>query len=248
MLFQSLCRLTDPLRPSPSSLTLYSVIDQELSSALILEDDVDWDYYIHDQMTTFTTGLNAILNTTVNADTNSPYGDTWDLLWLGHCGETLMRDKPIYRISEDKTMPGWDHISGLANHPPWEMFPEHTRFVHSTGDPTCSFGYAVSHRGAQKMMYHLEIAGLGAPFDVELRTFCKAAGVICASATLGYFGRHRAAGLEQADSDLEAYGGDGQVRTQAYTDLVKYSVRLNVERLLQGEAPVSQWSEPSTTS
>ncbi|KAI9828325.1 MAG: hypothetical protein M1832_002753 [Thelocarpon impressellum] len=221
-----------------------SVVSDGLSSALILEDDVDWDVHVHEQLRRFAEGVHVVLNTPVGPETTSPYGDGWDVLWLGHCGETIFPDHSTYRIADDDTMPDADHLDSLANHPNWEAFPPASRFVHVTGDPVGSFGYAVSRAGAQKLMYHLELDRPFEPFDMQLRSFCSHVdGARCVSATPGYFNRHRSAGPEAADSDLESYGGDGSVRTTAYTELVKYSVRLNLDRLLRGEAAVTQWPD-----
>jgi hypothetical protein len=95
-------------------------VRRNLSSALIFEDDADWDVRLRDQLRNFALSSRALtqplagvepftyadatyphpsdtspaslndfafdsLPATV-APASSPYGDEWDVLWLGHCG------------------------------------------------------------------------------------------------------------------------------------------------------------------
>ncbi|KAL1626911.1 hypothetical protein SLS54_002449 [Diplodia seriata] len=61
---------------------------QNYSSALIVEDDADWDVRVHDQAGWV---AEAVRNLTVpRTETREwPWGEDWDVLWLGHCGEKL---------------------------------------------------------------------------------------------------------------------------------------------------------------
>ncbi|KAK7701432.1 hypothetical protein SLS57_011717 [Botryosphaeria dothidea] len=64
------------------------------SSALIMEDDSDWDVRIHEQAALV---AEAVRNLTVpKTETREwPWGEDWDVLWLGHCGERLpYEDEP----------------------------------------------------------------------------------------------------------------------------------------------------------
>ncbi|KAB2574511.1 hypothetical protein BFW01_g4157 [Lasiodiplodia theobromae] len=62
------------------------------SSALIMEDDADWDVRIHEQAALV---AEAVRNLTVpRTETREwPWGEDWDVLWLGHCGERLPYDE-----------------------------------------------------------------------------------------------------------------------------------------------------------
>lgn len=90
-----------------------------ISTALILEDDADWDVRIREQLQDFALSARALTqplseNPSSYADNtfpvpqgpdalpaadllfdnlpstippkHSPYGDNWDVLWVGHCG------------------------------------------------------------------------------------------------------------------------------------------------------------------
>ncbi|OJD33873.1 glycosyltransferase family 25 protein [Diplodia corticola] len=65
---------------------------QNYSSALILEDDADWDVRVHRQAGWV---AEAVRNLTVpRTETREwPWGEDWDVLWLGHCGERLPYDE-----------------------------------------------------------------------------------------------------------------------------------------------------------
>ncbi len=42
------------------------------------------------------------------------------------------------------------------------------------------------------------------------------------------------------DSDIQGYGGGGEMREKGMTENLVYSVRLNIEQMLKGEEPVAQ--------
>jgi GR25 family glycosyltransferase involved in LPS biosynthesis len=93
-----------------------------ISSALILEDDVDWDVRIVDQMKKFAIatkelgskrGLQIPKNAATQAMTDSPYGEDWELLYPGHCNGFPHPDKKLRNfhsiIRNDTTVaPIWD--------------------------------------------------------------------------------------------------------------------------------------------
>ena len=57
-----------------------SILDNNLSSALIVEDDADWDVNLKTQLTQFALGSRHILNALTFSEPLSPYGDGWDML------------------------------------------------------------------------------------------------------------------------------------------------------------------------
>ncbi|RYP15339.1 hypothetical protein DL765_005773 [Monosporascus sp. GIB2] len=89
----------------------------------------------------------------------SPYGRDWDLLWLGHCGEVFPElldenksqptDDPEIRymsrkftISDSPTVPDLDKVTVLIV---FRIELPHTRWVHVTGAPICTFAYDLSN-------------------------------------------------------------------------------------------------------
>lgn len=228
-----------------------AIIENRLSSALIMEDDMDWDVNIKSQLAKFAPGARQIADTSSSPAPDSPYGSEWDVLWLGHCGEHFPEmvepkldnaDSRKYIIEDDPTVPGYDEIKGFIK---WEEYPEHTRFVHRTGGPICTFAYALSYKGAQKVLYALSVDGLRGPFDNALSDLCRYRihGANCVSVTPPYFLHHKSKGYMSGDSDIQGYGGGGEVREKGTTENIVFSARLNIEQLLKGEEPVSQWKD-----
>lgn len=192
------------------------MVEENISSALILEDDADWDVRLKQQLMDIAEGTRLLLgmakqepdfqannlpagghetSAAVSDGTtgspnlatppHSPYGDDWDILWLGHCGETFPERIPghevvelnsarytYYAMREDETMPppantsSW--IGGDLRREPG------TRWVHFSGGPTCSAGYALSQAGARKVLHALSVGGtLIAQLDNAMADLCR---------------------------------------------------------------------------
>jgi GR25 family glycosyltransferase involved in LPS biosynthesis len=74
---------------------LREVIRTGILSALVLEDDADWDIQLPEQMQQFSIAAREVLasrpyhspsGTSMYLMPDSPYGADWDVLWIGHCG------------------------------------------------------------------------------------------------------------------------------------------------------------------
>ena len=64
------------------------IIDEGWSTALILEDDADWDINIKGQLRMFANISRVLTNARydpISSPTSNPYGLEWDILWLGPC-------------------------------------------------------------------------------------------------------------------------------------------------------------------
>ena len=132
-----------------------SILDNNLSSALILEDDADWDVSLKTQLTQFALGSRHILGAPTSSEPLSPYGDGWDMLWLGHCAQNSPA-KPFSRfiIANDTTVrPAgirlhlWNPESTLTYDLPHNRT---TRVVYRSAGGMCSYAYALSYAGARK--------------------------------------------------------------------------------------------------
>lgn len=127
----------------------------------------------------------------------SPYGDDWDVLWLGHCGTELPTAlAPRFRepdaahpilpssllrlaLSPDFTVPDPTFLRPhpFANQDPMSsLFAPHTRVLHLAGEGTaCSLAYAVSQRGARRMLARYGGAGWGRldkGWDLAMADWC----------------------------------------------------------------------------
>jgi hypothetical protein len=128
-----------------------------------------------------------------------PYGDPalWDLLYMGHCGDYF---HPTARGFEDGHVKPDDlatitHISfpdkslsSFQNLHPWTAsllrnlgVPEHTRLVHRSVFPLCTFAYAVTRPAAYRLVE--ELANLEdtehAAYDVAILISCRDHGLRC---------------------------------------------------------------------
>lgn len=251
------------------------VVRRNLTTALILEDDVDWDVRIRHQLRALalSTGtLTQPLATYPNpyadptfpdpsisvknipqisfhslprtfAPEISPYGDHWDMLWVGHCGmqfpfegdKTLSRGRVIHE--DDETVPERRYLWTL-NEPFTlkENYPEHTRAVHHAKEGVCSMGYAITQRGAREMLNELALKDVSDGYDILLRYFCEGERGrrkhTCLTVQPSLFHHHRAAGPLSALSDIGDHG-DGY-QEQSMTDMVRWSTRLNAGVLIDG--------------
>ncbi|KIH86906.1 hypothetical protein SPBR_08388 [Sporothrix brasiliensis 5110] len=134
--------------------------------------------------------------------TTSPYGDDWDVLWLGHCGTEFPASPPSFTkrpdtiggtqsggpssapaqlsllrviMADDVTVP---QPADLRPHPfalpdqIGKQYPPHTRVVHTASGTLCTQTYAVSQRGARKLLYQFGLASFTTGFDLMLRDWC----------------------------------------------------------------------------
>lgn len=204
----------------------------------------------------------------------SPYGDSsqWDVLWLGHCGTGMPRSPPqetritntILTLPHDFTVPSPRHLKAH----PFQGSPDalastyapHTRLYHSaTGGTLCTVGYAVSQRGARRLLHRFGVKGWSAIFDAELGRWC--AGVdgdvardeggggfdtegkerLCITTQPPIFAHHHPLG---GQSDIGGLGGGFARRFE--TKYLGLSVRMNLERLVWGMGRgelVDQWPD-----
>ncbi|KAI1259561.1 glycosyltransferase family 25 protein [Xylariaceae sp. FL1019] len=119
---------------------LERVVNEGLGSALVLEDDIDWDVRLKAQMRVFAAAARLWQSETAergkldnlgeegvrrqdiplspahlrSSHPDNMYGENWDVLWLGHCGAYLPSSpspsNPIITIPFDPTVPAKKHL------------------------------------------------------------------------------------------------------------------------------------------
>ncbi|KAH8879366.1 hypothetical protein GQ53DRAFT_800279 [Thozetella sp. PMI_491] len=180
-------------------------------TALLLEDDVDWDIRLRTRQIPLVQRAVRYLTTPPGGDTDSdgdaahryPYGNPsrWDLLYLGHCGDYFhgmdigfnrghVKPKDLAELPHasfrDSTMLGWDNLH------PWTTsllqnlgVPEKTRLVHRSRFPLCTFAYAVTRASAHRLLTELAATEPNREgshaYDVMILRACISDGLRCLS-------------------------------------------------------------------
>jgi len=252
------------------------MVEQNIASALVLEDDADWDLRIKSQMQDFARASRLLVqpipgtsdrfldpsypqpsndqqprNFEVGKEqaaepTSSPYGDIdrWDLFWLGHCGCRFPRasdiNAPLGRavILNDTTVPEPQHVAmQFGNDELVTQYPAHTRVVSRARMNTCTLGYALSLPGARRLLYELALHKMTGTTDMMFRSVCdgtegRTIGA-CLTVQPQLFQHHRPVGSRSSFSDISDHGSSYNDR--AFTKNIRWSVRLNFPKLLDGE-------------
>lgn len=265
---------------------LREVIERNLTTALILEDDADWDFRIRSQLSDFSHAARRLPELIAESELHStkhssiderlsqiqlakrtsipfssqpsakeePYGRDWEILWLGHCGAALPPASPNspnrITIENDPTVPEPQYLKPMTNanlDPVGSLYPPHTRVVHRTNTTLCTIAYAVTQTGARRLLYEFAIRELVKGYDFALSDYCngltrgatKQTMPLCITVQPPLFSHHFS---ERGGSDIMAVGAGG--KPQHGTRYVKWSVKMNLERLVRGEAGIlEQWPD-----
>ncbi len=221
-----------------------------------MADDADWDIMLKSQLVEFAHGT-RFLQGSSQKPTRSPYGDGWDLLWLGHCGSRNREteDQNYYVIHDDPTaVPQnlWGYPRRQPNLSPMPLSGNYTRVVYEPVRGLCTFAYALSLRGARRLLYHQSMKGNAAASDRALQKICndRFMGFKCFAPYPTLIGSHKAAGITTKDSDREdTTKANGGFRDVAVTSQIVFSTRLNLDRLIGDEKFVqSQWPRDTELS
>lgn len=156
---------------------------------------------------------------------NSAYGDNWDVLWLGHCLMQMPTQRTPYHskarvvLTPDPFVAVKDTIS-VDN----DNYPNQTRLFHHALEPACSLAYAVSQRGARRILFEALERNTTEGFDVLLREMCDAepgsgSKLICITTQPSLFSRWR----------------DGS------SQHVRWSVRMNMGKYVRGDE--REWTD-----
>ncbi|ETN45746.1 uncharacterized protein HMPREF1541_09579 [Cyphellophora europaea CBS 101466] len=227
---------------------LVHIVENNIQTALILEDDADWDITIKQQFSHFATGAKALqeLRSNRTAPSDSAYGRDWDVLWLGHrkVGPDNAR-QPVYVLTNDTTVPPVDVRHGYwrQSHVPTEAGADNTRLIVRTRFSSGTFAYAVNLRSALKIVAALQVNTQ--PYDIALSQMCHENYIKpfdCYAPYPPLMATHRAAGSASRDSDIHTVAAaTAQMHEESTWDVV-YSVMQNVKTLLAGDRWVkSQW-------
>jgi len=217
-----------------------------------MEDDVDWDVRLKQSLHDFAVSANALLQISPAHNINfdnlpptaapqySPYGDGWDMIWLGHCGMHLPFKGGVVLHENDVTVPQHRHLRSFvaAESTPLSIYPEHTRAImRDVNEGTCSLAYAVTQSAARQILYNLGLERLDESFDLALRGWCEGSKTgtprVCLGVLPQLFDHHRRVGPGDIDSDISV--PRPEFRETAYTNNIRWSVMMNMKKILNGE-------------
>ncbi|KAL4906783.1 hypothetical protein BDW74DRAFT_176393 [Aspergillus multicolor] len=232
---------------------LRSVVENKYATALIMEDDADWDVTIRPQLREIARGVRELSNNQ-KASRKEPYGTNWDLLWVGGCATLQGKNETdLYMIPDDPTMPGLNHRSPwggpIGPHEAWrnqhsDVPMDSTRFVYRADHGCCLYGYAVTYDGARKILEALSLER-SAEVDNSLGDLCGGKNgrhqIRCFGVYPNVIGTFKPAGPGSRHSDIQNYSSTEWKNAESWN--MVYSTRINLQRLLAGEETVySQWN------
>ena len=185
------------------------------STSLIVEDDADWDIELRTQTPRIAP---AVRNVSESADdiTQAPYGLNWDILWLGHCGDSIPFGRRIIQF-HDSSVPPYLHAWEKALSPD----PKHTRWVHTSTGPVCTYAYALTKASATKILEQNDHGSTN--FDIWLHLRCKSGQFRCITVNPELFHHHEMAG----NKDSLINGRTTKVIESEMTDNIWHSARCN---------------------
>lgn len=185
-------------------------------TALIIEDDVDWDTRIRTQQIPQTAYAIRELLESHQGYYGNP--DLWDIIWLGHCGDSFSASQgsnmSVIKAFNDPTMPNLDELH------PWTQNFLHKigakqnqqRLVYKSVRPLCTFAYAVNRASAFRILNELAVGEPLRPtehpcraYDVRLLEGCRDEGYRCITVNPELF--HHS----ELDSEIAQVADDGSI-------------------------------------
>ena len=180
---------------------------------MIIEDDADWDVGVRSQLYDFANKTRELGNArrdpskhlTATTPTQSPYGDDWDILWIGACA--WPQDPPesvSFQSPGDKTYLVFWARGGMA----------------------CTWGYAINSKSAKTLLAWL--LDINEPVDFHMGKYCERNN--CVSVWPPLIGAHTAAGSQRKDSDIRDTASEA--REKGETLFIEHSAILDTQRKL----------------
>ena len=233
-------------RLSMLTTSYFSVVKNRHATALIMEDDADWDISFKNQLELIALGSQTLLDNPKGITPHSPYGEGWDLIWLGHCAsQPTPGDNRRFLMKNDPTVTPYTHRTNYGGIPDMSPYDNSTRIMYFTMGSTCTYSYALSYHGAQKILKWLSMDIYSGPVDFGLHDMCekKERGFKCIGVFPQIIADHKPAGAGNKDTDI----GDGgsNIREKGFSYNIVHSTRMNVDVLIDGKMDKvqAQWPE-----
>jgi hypothetical protein len=150
------------------------VVVSGFSTALIVEDGVDWDVLIAMQMRRLSGSARELLK--VPDMDPTPYGTDWDVIWIGHCGEKAEGSEHLDNRDDSRVTTECFH--GFSKKLWMDEIPEGHRRLQAAVQLICTFAYAVTAAGAQNILQALG-SGKDEAFSIRLQHQCTNGSLRC---------------------------------------------------------------------
>ncbi|KAI7493900.1 hypothetical protein KC357_g861 [Hortaea werneckii] len=197
------------------------------TTALVLEDDADWDVEIKNQVGRAQDYLRKLTEPVIDY----LWGTEWDVLYLGHCGDRYGPSvsnvhfprllHAHHKVYEDSATPNLTTYEGF-HYGTLEPMPRGLRAVHQSTRPVCTYGYAVTKKGAEKI---INLSHDAKAIDTRMGRACKNGTMRCFTVNPELIHHHIPAG--QAPSEIQT---KQDVSAQAWTPNILHSARCNLDR------------------
>lgn len=180
---------------------------------MIIEDDADWDVGVRSQLHEFANKTRELGNASRDSSnqitdatpTQSPYGDDWDILWIGACA---WPPAPADSLSFQGAG-GRNYLVFWAR-----------------GGMACTWGYAINSRSAKKLLAWL--LDINEAVDFHMGKYCERNN--CVSIWPPLIGSHIPAGPQRKDSDIR--NTPTEAREKGETMFISNSAILDMEQKL----------------
>jgi hypothetical protein len=145
----------------------------------------------------------------------------------------------VVLIENDETVPEARYLHSWDNEAisPLTEFPAHSRVVSEQKEGVCSLAYAVSQSGALRLLDSVGLTTFDHPFDLMVREWCEGSvdgdSRRCIAVIPQLFDHYRRVGPWSVDSDISTPGNG--YRNKALTQNIRWSVRMNMKKILRGE-------------
>ena len=233
------------------------MVAEDVETALIFEDDADWDVNLREQLELFAVGSGLLLQPQskrvrgmMRELPRSPYGDGWDMLWFGHCGmQPLPDDSRRFVIRNDYTVPPYVHRyipEGDLERETKRKIDESTRMVYRTGSGSCLYAYALSLKGARKLLSHLDGGTVALPLDTGYSRLCQfpVYGFKCIGVYPQLIDRvHLKMRSVNSDSGKLQGGLNAPQTSGKLSWNIEYSMRQNAGNMRAGRRVISHWPD-----
>jgi len=181
------CQLVPQFRRNPTA-DQPRFLNTNLETALIIEDDVDWDVHLRSsQLPLVASRMRELVARNAGAETVPPFspdaywGDlkTWEILYLGHCGDFFEPKHFAYLphlIFSDPTLPAFNRLHTFTLSFLSKLgINEGERIVHRSYWPLCTFAYGLTRASAKRILreFSREEEGGTPAYDVRILEACR---------------------------------------------------------------------------